>query len=91
LEKTKTWLASGFAFLTVALVAMILASWSGMVLMIAMSGLALLIGWYVTRVLGGLTGDVYGATNEIIEVMGLIFLVALIPFGLFEQFKIVIW
>ena len=56
-----------------------------------MSGVALLIGWYVTRVLGGLTGDVYGATNEIIEVMGLIFLVALIPFGLFEQFKIVIW
>jgi len=61
------------------------------VLMISMAGLALLIGWYVTRVLGGLTGDVYGATNEIIEVMGLIFLVALIPFGLFEQFKLVIW
>ena len=91
LEKTKTWLASGFAFLTAALVVMLLASWLGMVLMISMSGLALLIGWYVTRVLGGLTGDVYGATNEIIEVMGLVFLVALIPFGLFEQFKIVIW
>ena len=59
--------------------------------MISMSCLALLIGWYVTRILGGLTGDVYGATNEIIEVAGLILLVALIPFGLFEQFKIVTW
>ena len=79
------------AFLTAAIVAMILASWSGIVLMISMSCLALLIGWYVTRILGGLTGDVYGATNEIIEVAGLILLVALIPFGLFEQFKIVTW
>ena len=31
--------------------------------------------------MGGLTGDAYGATNEIIEVVGLVAAVALLPHG----------
>ena len=36
---------------------------------------ALYLGRYVTRVLGGLTGDVYGAITETIELLVLILLV----------------
>ena len=36
---------------------------------------ALYLGRYVTRVLGGLTGDVYGAINETIELLVLVLLV----------------
>ena len=36
---------------------------------------ALYLGRYITRVLGGLTGDVYGAVNETIELLVLVLLV----------------
>lgn len=38
-------------------------------------GVSIYLGRYVSRVLGGLTGDVYGAINEMIEVVVLILLV----------------
>ena len=53
--------------------------------------MALLIGWYVTSALGGLTGDVYGATNEITEVTCLISLVVLVPFEFFKSLEMVGW
>ena len=90
-DKTKTWVASAFAFATATIVSVMLFGWLGSILLIVMSCVALLIGWYVTRVLGGLTGDVYGATNETIEVVCLISLVLLVPFGFFKSLEIVVW
>ena len=46
--------------------------------------LAWLLGWGMSKMLGGLTGDTYGATNEIIEVVGVVASVALLPHGWIE-------
>ena len=46
--------------------------------------LAWLLGAGMARMLGGLTGDTYGATNEIVEVVTLIAAVALLPLGILE-------
>jgi cobalamin synthase len=35
----------------------------------------------MSRMLGGLTGDCYGAANEVVEVVSLTAAVALIPYG----------
>lgn len=43
-------------------------------------GASLWLGRYVTRILGGLTGDVYGAINETIELVVLILLVAVMSY-----------
>ncbi len=90
-DKTKAWTASAFAFAMATAVSLILFGWLGLMLLILMSCGALLIGWYVTRVLGGLTGDVYGATNEIIEVTCLMSLVGLVPFEFFNGFEMIVW
>ena len=42
------------------------------------------MGRGMVGMLGGLTGDTYGATNEVIEVAALIAAVALLPHGLVE-------
>jgi adenosylcobinamide-GDP ribazoletransferase len=49
-----------------------LLGWSGTVLVGAGIVVALLAGAYGTRRLGGLTGDVYGAINELSEVAALL-------------------
>jgi adenosylcobinamide-GDP ribazoletransferase len=43
--------------------------------------LAWFLGWGMSRMLGGLTGDTYGATNELAEVAALMAAVALLPHG----------
>ncbi|HET7771106.1 MAG TPA: adenosylcobinamide-GDP ribazoletransferase, partial [Chloroflexota bacterium] len=45
----------------------------GLGLVVALTG-----GWWLTRCLGGLTGDCYGALNEVAEVVGLLLLVAMV-------------
>jgi adenosylcobinamide-GDP ribazoletransferase len=45
----------------------------GLGLVVALTG-----GWCLTRCLGGLTGDCYGALNEVAEVVGLLLLVAMV-------------
>jgi adenosylcobinamide-GDP ribazoletransferase len=40
--------------------------------------LSLAGAWWLARCLGGLTGDCYGALNEVVEVSGLVLLVALV-------------
>ena len=43
---------------------------------------AILLGQGMAGLAGGLTGDTYGATNEVSEAVGLLAMVAIIPFGL---------
>jgi cobalamin synthase len=38
---------------------------------------ALLLGFWITRSIGGLTGDSYGAIEEVVEVVALLVLVML--------------
>ncbi len=72
------WFATGLAFATVATVAWLMLGASGVIVLLASSGLALLVGVWATRRLGGgLTGDCYGAANEIVEAFSLTLLIPL--------------
>jgi adenosylcobinamide-GDP ribazoletransferase len=70
---------------TISVVAsVLLGGLGGAGLLIGLSLLAWLLGLGMSRLLGGLTGDTYGATNEIIEAVGLAAAVALLPYGLIQ-------
>ncbi|MFA5368213.1 MAG: adenosylcobinamide-GDP ribazoletransferase [Dehalococcoidia bacterium] len=69
-------LAAGIIALAISLV----FGWvGGIVLLFAAKLVALLMGWGISRMLGGLTGDTYGAINEVTEVLVLIVAVAIVP------------
>ena len=51
---------------------------AGLLLLVCATGLALGLGWWFRRMLGGMTGDTYGATNEVAEVTVLLLGVILI-------------
>jgi len=53
-------------------------------LLFGASVLAWFLGKVMSNMLGGLTGDSYGAINEVIEVGVLVAAVALLPHGLIE-------
>lgn len=58
-------------------IALLLGQVAGLLVWLVMSLLALGIGMRVTRTLGGLTGDIYGAIEEASEVIGLLVLALL--------------
>ena len=55
----------GLGFATAAGASVLLAGWGGLVLFAVASALAGLLGAWITQLLGGLTGDGYGAINEV--------------------------
>ncbi len=55
-----------------------LLGWTGLSLFGLGAGLAVGLGAYASRKLGGVTGDVYGATNEVVEVGALLVGAALV-------------
>ncbi len=59
------------------LIATVIGHLAGVLVWITASLAALLVGWWVTRRIGGLTGDTYGAIAEITEVVALLLLVIL--------------
>jgi adenosylcobinamide-GDP ribazoletransferase len=58
-------------------VSVVLLGWGGLVALAVVGGCALAVGWYATRSLGGVTGDIYGASVEIAEAGTLLFLAAM--------------
>lgn len=62
---------------TAALIALIAAHLAGILVWAVATLLALALGTWITQRLGGLTGDTYGAIEEITEVVGLLLLVIL--------------
>ena len=76
----RPWLATGWALLTALIISAAAGGLAGVLLLAAVSALALLFGWTASRQLGGgLTGDCYGAANEIAETAALIALAAITP------------
>lgn len=73
-------LATGVA-LAAAVAVALLGGPAGLALLAGASALALLLGCGMSRMLGGLTGDTYGAINEVVEVAVLVTAVALLPHG----------
>ncbi len=73
------WLTTALALLSVAAVAWFMLGVSGLIALSAASALALLLGyWAMRRLGGGLTGDCYGAANEIVEAFSVALLVPLV-------------
>ena len=64
--------------------ALLLGGFGGLGLFAGVTVLALVIGWAMSRSLGGLTGDCYGATNEVCEVAVLAAALVLARYGWLE-------
>ena len=77
-------LATSMASVVAALAAVLLGGIGGAGMLVGVSVLAWLLGWAMAKLLGGLTGDCYGATNELAEVVILVAAVALMPHGWIE-------
>ena len=73
-----SWRQLAFAFVTAAVAGGLLLGIAGLLLLVCATGLALGLGWWFRRMLGGMTGDAYGATNEVAEVTVLLLGVILI-------------
>lgn len=67
-------LSAGISALAIALIA---GRSIGLIVWITVSVVALLLGLWITRSIGGLTGDSYGAIEEIVEVVALLVLLIL--------------
>jgi len=70
--------------LVIALGTAVLAAWlllgsAGLVLFGGATAAALVLGWWFQRLLGGMTGDTYGATNEVGEVVVLLLGLSVAP------------
>ena len=82
----------GFGLTLVASVA--LAGTVGIVLLAASCAVAWGIGAWATRLLGGVTGDIYGAVNEVTEVVVLLLALALTsasPFAIYSPLLEALW
>ena len=92
-ERRVRWqLILGLAFTLIVSVA--LAGMVGLVLLAAACAVAWGIGAWATRLLGGVTGDIYGAVNELTEVVVLLMalmLMAAAPFTLYSPLIEAIW
>ncbi len=83
--RTLTQVAVGLATALVA--AILLAGSAGAILVAAVTLVAWVVGTWTTRLLGGLTGDSYGAINEVGEVSVLLLAIAILEGapGLFDS------
>ena len=73
------WRQLVFALATAALAGWLLLGSAGFVLLGGVTAVALVLGWWFKRMLGGMTGDTYGATNEVGEVAVLLLGLSVAP------------
>lgn len=79
LHENRHWWQIGVGLLSAALAAGLLLGPGGLVLFGAVTLAALGLGRWMTSKLGGMTGDTYGAVNEMGEVLALVLGIALAP------------
>ena len=65
-------IATTIAGISALAASVLLGGFAGLGLFFGVTVVAWLMGWAIAKTLGGLTGDAYGATNEIIETVVLI-------------------
>ena len=82
-------LATGGAAVVAIAVAVLAGGVGGAILWVGISVLAWLLGWCMARMLGGLTGDSYGAINETSEVVLLMAAVALLPLAWLQPLPLI--
>jgi len=70
-------IATTIAGISALAASVLLGGFAGLGLFFGVTVVAWLMGWAIAKTLGGLTGDAYGATNEIIETVVLIVAIAL--------------
>ena len=75
-----------FGFICALFASLLAAGVLGLVLLLAASLIAWIIGAWVAGMLGGLTGDVYGAVNEIVETAVLV-IACFLPVGFFQMME----
>ena len=80
----KAAIPTSFAAATAIVAAVLLGGFGGAGMLVGVSVLAWLLGRGMGGMLGGLTGDTYGATNELAEAVTLIAAVGLLPHGWVE-------
>ena len=81
------WWPTAGAAVTAVAGAVLLGGIGGAGLLAGVSVLAWLLGWVMAGRLGGLTGDTYGATNELTEVLVLVAAVAMLSHGWVEPLE----
>ena len=59
--------------------AVLLMGNGGLIILVVSLTIALAFGWWISRLIGGMTGDTYGAVNEVTEVSVLFLAVLLFP------------
>ena len=69
--------STSVAGLSMLAAALLLGGFAGLGLLLGATAVAWLMGWGLAKSLGGLTGDAYGAANEIIEMTVIIIATAL--------------
>ena len=85
-RRTRGRLQLCFGFLCVLFASLLAAGIGGLILLLAASLVAWAAGAWANRRLGGLTGDVYGAVNEVVETAVLV-LACFIPAGFFHMME----
>ena len=75
------WPATILAGAVAVIAALLAAGFGGAAILLGVTGLAWLLGRGMAAMLGGLTGDAYGAINEVSEVAALAAAVAMCPHG----------
>ena len=83
-------LATCIAVLIAVLASAVVGGIGGFGLLLGASVLAWILGKVITHMLCGLTGDSYGAINEVTEVGVLVAAVALLPHGLIEPLPVLL-
>ena len=75
----RNWRQLAFALATAAVAGWLLLGVAGLILLGGATVVALGLGWWFKRMLGGMTGDTYGATNEVAEVVILLLGLSVAP------------
>ena len=83
-------LATSIAGVVAILAAVLIGGIGGAGILLGVSVLAWLLGKGMVSLLGGLTGDTYGAANEVTEVAALVAAVALVPHGWIQPLPIIL-